>query len=100
MSDAHEGRPALAEATAAAYRRVYAAVVSEAVRCLAEANAEAEEGEWPAGQSWSDLGSTSRSTFMRQARQRLGIVDHDAFLVPVRTGAVNVDDLWDGDDAP
>lgn len=96
MSGPNEGQPAISGETLDAYRQVYAAVVAEAVRCLAQANAEAEPGEWPDQQSWGDLGNTSRSVFMRQARERLGIVDHDAFLVLVRTGVVDVDDLWDG----
>ena len=86
----------LREESARHYRWAYAAVVALAMDELEAANSEALPGEWPLGQDWSGLGGTSRSTFMRRARDRVGI-DHDAFLAPLRSGAVDVDDLFDGE---
>lgn len=67
------------------FRWLYAAVVNLAIRKLEEANAKAVGPEdWPMGQTWTQLGGTSRSTFMDRARAELGI-PRDEFLELVRS---------------
>ncbi len=70
--------------TEADFLKLYADVVERAKQALGICNAEREEpGDWPAGQEWDDLSSTSKSTFMRIARAAMGI-NHDEFLGIVR----------------
>jgi hypothetical protein len=76
------------------FRWAYALLVELAKVCLDKANSEAEPGAWPAQQEWDDLGSTSKSTFLREAREMAGIA-HDEFLAGIRSGAYEVDDLFD-----
>ena len=76
------------------FRWAYAALVELAKVCLDKANAEAEPGAWPAQQEWDDLGSTSKSAFLHEAREMAGI-PHDEFLEGIRSGAYDVDDLFD-----
>jgi len=76
------------------FRWAYALLVELAKVCLDKVNSEAELGAWPAQQEWDDLGPTSKSTFLRQAREMAGI-PHDEFLEGIRSGAYDVDDLFD-----
>jgi hypothetical protein len=63
---------------------------------LAEANeSRANDHDWPAGQTWSDLSNSSRSLFLKAAREEAGI-PHDDFLAVIRLGKVDVSDLYDG----
>lgn len=74
------------------YRMAYAAHVALAKMLLdAAAN---DRGEWPGRQTWADINGTSRSIFLRKAREASGLSDHDAFLEPIRSGAVDVEDLY------
>jgi len=77
------------------FRWAYAAVVALAKERLREAN-EARESpaEWPAGQEWAALNGSSKSIFMRRAREELGI-PHNEFLEGVRGGEYDVDDLFE-----
>jgi hypothetical protein len=76
------------------FRWAYMAVVHVAKQKLAQANAAREdEQNWPAGQEWNDLAGSSKSIFLRQAREELGI-PHDEFLEGIRSGDYNVDDLF------
>lgn len=78
------------------FRWAYAAVLELARLELDATNATAEDSAaWPAGQSWDELGASSRATFMDLARDRLGI-SRAAFLAVVRSGLVETEDLWDG----
>ncbi|MDD5371684.1 MAG: hypothetical protein PHQ40_21595, partial [Anaerolineaceae bacterium] len=49
------------------------ALVALAKRHLADANSEAQDGEWPAGHGWRDLSISSQHIFMHQAREEAGI---------------------------
>lgn len=76
------------------FRWAYAGVVYLAQIFLQEANDQRQqENEWPAGQTWSEINSTSRSIFLKQARKALGI-DNDEFLAAVRSGDYDVDDIY------
>lgn len=76
--------PSLSELAEEAFLDVYAGVVVKAQELLVKANhARPTPDEWPAGQKWTELAGTSKSMFMHQAREALGI-DHDAFLKVVR----------------
>ena len=78
------------------YRWLCVYAVADAIRLLAIANDEwEEEGDWPAGQEWSGLGGSSRTTFLRRSRDAFGI-GHDRFLQPLRVGRVDCDDLYEG----
>jgi len=78
------------------YRWAYAALVELARLEIEAANvSRAMPADWPAGQAWEGLGSTSRSTFLELARERVG-VSSAAFLRVVRSGLVDVEDLWEG----
>lgn len=73
----------------------YALLLRLAVRQLADANAKREnERDWPAGQYWDELNSTSHSIFLHRARDEAGI-PHDAFLDPIRDGTYDVTDLYE-----
>lgn len=76
------------------FRWAYALLVELAKVCLDKANAEAEPGAWPAGQEWDGLGGSSKSTFLREAREMAGI-PHEEFLEGIRKGFYEVDDLFD-----
>lgn len=43
---------------------------------------------------WADMGNSSRSVYMHLARESAGI-DHDDFLLHVRDGGYDVDDIYD-----
>ena len=75
------------------FRWLYAAVVNVAKDELRQAN-EGCGTNWPMGQTWEQLGGSSRGTFMHAARERLGI-PHDEFLAIVRSGAVDVEEIFD-----
>jgi hypothetical protein len=77
------------------FRWVYQLLLVLAKRCLADANATREnENDWPSGQEWEDLNSSSHAIFLRQAREEAGI-PHEEFLPLVRNGTYDVDDLYD-----
>lgn len=76
------------------FRWAYALLLALAKRCLADANAEcAGTRNWPAGQEWHELVGTSHAVFLRQAREEAG-VPHEAFLELVRSGRIDVYDLY------
>lgn len=82
------------------FRWAYAAIVALAIRRLKQANDEnkaaGEENCWPAGQEWRDLAGSSRASFLRLAREEAGI-PNDEFLAVVRSGDIDVDDLYEGE---
>lgn len=50
------------------------ALIALAKRKLADANESREnEGDWPAGKEWHELGDTSQHAFMSAAREEAGI---------------------------
>jgi len=65
------------------WRWCYKAVLALAKRNLEAANEAREGNEWPAGQTWGELGSSSHGVFLEQARVEAGI-PHDEFLAIVR----------------
>jgi hypothetical protein len=58
--------------------------VALAKRCLAEANAEVGDTEWPAGQQWDELGHTSQHAFLRKAAAESGI-DYSAYQAALKS---------------
>lgn len=77
------------------YFRWAYALNTELAKCiLAEKNASADPGCWPAGQLWSDLGSSSREIFLRLARERAG-VDATAMRDVVNSGDIELEDIFD-----
>jgi len=47
-----------------------------AIQILDEKNRNLEDpGDWPGGQEWDDLAGSSQASFMRLARERLGLDD-------------------------
>lgn len=76
--------PTPAEAAEEAFLDVYAGVIVKAKELLTKANqARGDADDWPAGQKWEQLAGTSKSIFMHQAREAIGI-DHETFLKVVR----------------
>lgn len=79
LRDGLKNDVANAEAEGAAFVACYRAVLALAKGLLADANranvANGTPDEWPAGQEWNDLVSTSHSIFLRQAREQAGIDD-------------------------
>lgn len=61
------------------FQWAWLALQALAKRCLADSNANAEPGCWPAGQEWEDLAGSSQSIFMREARKEAGISE-DEFI--------------------
>lgn len=81
------------------FRWAYSLQTELAKKLLAETNASLiAPNDWPAGQEWEDLNGSSRSIFLRQARDLAGI-DHTEFLEPIRSGEIDVEDLY-GTDKP
>lgn len=76
------------------FRWAYALNIELAKCILAERNAVAEPGCWPAGQSWSDLGASSREIFLRLARERAG-VNAEAMRIVVNAGEIELDDIFE-----
>lgn len=77
------------------FRWAYALLVELAVVELERMNSErTAENNWPAGQEWDDINGSSRSIFLRMAREKAGI-DNDEFLAVVRSGRFDVDDLYE-----
>lgn len=77
------------------FRWAYRLLIALAKRCLADANRDRDHpSDWPVGQDWSELGATSRSVFLRKAREEAGI-SHDEFLGPIRDGTYDIDDIYD-----
>lgn len=70
-------------------------MVALAKRHLKDMNGEREhENDWPAGQDWEGLAGSSKSIFMKKARDEANI-PHDEFLEGIRNGEYDVDDLFD-----
>jgi hypothetical protein len=76
------------------FRWAYALLVALAQRHLTDANSSAPAGCWPNGQKWSGLSGSSKAIFLTRAREEAGI-PQDEFLAVVRSGAVEVDDLYE-----
>jgi hypothetical protein len=77
------------------FRWAYALLVALAKRNLADRNATREApNNWPCGMSWHELVGSSRSIFLRQAREEAGI-PHQEFLDVVRRGEIDVEDIYD-----
>jgi len=79
---------------------IYRCLIRRAKEILAEDNAKLEDpGDWPCGQAWEQLVSTSKSIFMHRARDEAGI-PHDEFLAIVRNwpysdkGMAEMNTLW------
>jgi len=79
---------------------LYRTLIIRAKRILAEDNAKLENPrDWPCGQAWEQLVSTSKSIFMHKAREEAGI-PHDEFLKVVREwpysvkGMAEINTLW------
>ena len=83
------GREALIQAAGLYFKWAYIGVVY-----LAQIFFNRRVNEWPAGQTWSQLNGTSRSIFLKQAREALGI-DHELFLTAVRSGKYDIDDIYE-----
>lgn len=75
-----------------AFRWAYAAVCALAVKLLEEENKACGEN-WPAGQSWDELGGTSKAVYLRRAREISGI-PHDDFLAVVRSDSDAIQDIY------
>lgn len=75
-----------------AFRWAYAAVCALAVKLLEEDNRTCRDN-WPAGQSWDDLGASSRSVYLHRARELAGI-PHADFLEVVRADSDAVEDIY------
>ena len=77
------------------YRWAYALNVALAKRELEILNMTRDNpNDWPAGQEWDDLAGSSKSIFLKKARNRAGI-DHDEFLTPVRSEPFfDVEDMY------
>jgi hypothetical protein len=73
------------------------ALVALAARVLEERHRTCE-GNWPAGQSWNDLGHTSQHTLMQAAREECGI-PHEAYREAVKKAmldsGVPLDEVWE-----
>lgn len=76
------------------FRWAYRLLVGLALRKLEDANKAVGKGVWPHLQSWNDLVPSSRSVFLRQAREEVGI-PHDEFLAGIRDGTYDVEDILD-----
>lgn len=77
------------------FRWAYQFLLALAKRHLAQMNAEREDPKnWPAGQEWYECNSSSHSIFLRAARAEADVPD-DEFLEVVRSGVIDVDDLYE-----
>lgn len=65
------------------WRMLYKSQLALGKRVLADMNANAAEGAWPAGQKWHECNGSSHAIFFRRAREEAGI-DHDAYLKILR----------------
>lgn len=83
---------------ATAFVACYRAVLALAKSLLADANRENVKNKtprnWPAGQEWGDLVSSSHSIFMRQAREKAGI-EHAWFAYQVSKHAGHIDEIYE-----
>lgn len=74
------------------------ALVTLAKRHLADANATAEvqAGNWPAGQEWHELGHTSQHAFMHSAREEAGIphAEYRALIEAATMESDELDAIW------
>lgn len=76
------------------YRWSYQLMVAFAKELLKRMNEERKhENDWPAGSKWEGLGNSSKSVFLRKARELAGI-NHDEYLKPVREGKYDVELLF------
>lgn len=80
------------------FRWAYAAVVALAIKLLEEDNKTCGEN-WPAGQTWQDLGGSSRSIYLHRARDLAGI-PHDQFLAVVRADGSVTEDIYEAGKLP
>lgn len=77
------------------FRWAYSLLIELAKAKLAERNSNlVDKEEWPAGQTWNQLGNTSKSIFLMEAREAAGI-SHEEFLEGIRDGSYDVDDIWE-----
>ncbi len=90
----------LAQAAGAApwFRWAYAAVCALAVKLLEEDNRTCGDN-WPAGQSWDELGGSSKSIYLHRARELAGI-SHADFLALVRADSEEVEDIYEAGRMP
>lgn len=88
----------LALATGSEFRWAYAAVCALAVKLLAEDNRTCGKN-WPAGQSWDDLGGSSKSAYLHRARELAGI-PHADFLAVVRADSDAIEDIYERGSLP
>lgn len=73
-----------ASMTESQFIALYGRVVEKAKELLSEANRRREDGnDWPAGQRWESLTSSSRGFFLHRARASMDI-DHNQFLETLR----------------
>lgn len=82
------------------------ALICLAKRNLADANAtqEVQDGCWPAGQTWDQLGHTSQHAFMRRATKEAGI-PHEEYRQLIEDAltadkAGELDAIWSEMDTP
>jgi hypothetical protein len=84
------------------WEMLYRSQMALADMCRDEMNRNAEEGEWPAGQLWTDCNGSSHSIFCRVARIKAGI-NHEDYLNILRNNvdAIEASEqiyeaMWDG----
>ena len=86
------------DASGSAFRWAYAAVCALAVKLLEEDNRTCGDN-WPAGQSWDDIGGSSKSIYLHRARELAGI-PHADFLAVVRADSDAVEDIYEAGRLP
>ena len=69
-----------------------------AVKLLADDNRTCGDN-WPAGQSWDDLGGSSKSVYLHRARELAGI-PHADFLAIVRADSDAIEDIYERGSLP
>ncbi|MCP4394869.1 MAG: hypothetical protein GY804_11485 [Alphaproteobacteria bacterium] len=78
------------------FKWAYRLLLALAIRNLEDANiSRGDENNWPAGQKWHQLVGSSHGVFFRKAREEAGIFEHAEFLEYIRSGKVNVNDIYD-----
>lgn len=85
--------PGAIDAKSPAFQWAFAAVCALAVKLLEEDNRTCGEN-WPAGQTWEELGPSSRSIYLLRARALAGI-PNDPFLEVVRADSDAVDAIYE-----
>lgn len=76
------------------FRWAYRLLVALAKRILKERHN--DDGNWPMRMEWHELAPSSCGVFLRAARYEAG-VEHEAFLDVVRSGDIEISDIYDGD---